>query len=190
MEKIPKYIFLILAMIGYLTIQAQDVSNQPAKSNDVNKSSSIVVGLPSSDPKFSPDQEVPRQTLSNNPAKIPANMFDPKMKNDESSGVHESGSTNPKPPVDQQKDTKLNADGTLPHPEEVIPLIKTENSIAKPYDKRTNEQPAGAAPKTVTNYREIKGSDTQPAPAQSAKGVNYRELRGTKTQPAGEPPKR
>ena len=174
-------------MIGYLTIHAQDASNQTAKSNTVNKTdvSSTPIDL-----KLPPIQGGSGTAASNNPAKPPASLFDPKIPNMDPSGKQVSGSTNPNPPVEQQTDPKLNADGTLPNPKEVVPFIKIENKVAAHPSKGNKEQPAGAIPKDITNYRNIKGPATQPVPSQTAKVINYRELKGPKTQPTGELPKR
>jgi len=189
MEKILRHLFLILAITGNLAIQAQDATKQLVRINPADETTSVTNPSPATDPKLPPIPGI-GQTGSNNPAKPPAMSPDMKIPNLELTGKLQSGSTNSKPQAEPQKDPKLNTDGTLPHSNQVPPLIKTQNKSTTSPVKGTREQPQGAKPDSITNYRNIKGPAAQPIPAKPAKVINYRELKGPRTQPSGEVPKR
>jgi hypothetical protein len=169
MEKIPKYIFLILALAGYLTIQAQEVSTQPVNSTD---------------PRLSAEQGGPGPALSNNPAKPVTPLTDPKITSEH------TGSTISKPPADQLKDPKLEAEVASSPQTEVIPVINTEQKMAGTTVEDNNVQPAGIVPDSNINYRGIKGPDAQPATAKPEKVADIRNQNGPNTQPASDQPKR
>jgi hypothetical protein len=169
MEKVPKYIFFILLLLGYLNIQAQDASVQPTNPTD---------------PKLAAEQANSGPATSINPAKPVTPLSDPKL------NMEIYGSTVAKPSADLQKDPKLEAEATSSSPKEVIPVVRTESKVSATNGKTSNEQPAGIAPKTSVNYRKIQGPDTQPAAVQLVKANDFRKINGPNTQPAGEKPKR
>jgi hypothetical protein len=167
MEKKLKYIFLLLTMFGYFTIQAQELS------------------VPAIDPKLTPEQGGPGQTVTGNQAKPPVNQIDSRISTINPSGLQQYGGTDPKP-ADLPKDTKLNADGTLPSSTQGS---KSEVTIQAKL-KKDKEQPVAPDPGNITNYRNIKGPKEQPKPEVSGKVTNYREISGPKEQPIGSQPKK
>ncbi|MFZ4705729.1 MAG: hypothetical protein ACOYMF_06945 [Bacteroidales bacterium] len=181
MERILKYTFLILIVFGYLCVHAQDGSDQMLKSKDGENASTVVISVPSSDPKLPADQGSQGAAQSKNPAKITTPMVDPKLP------TEEGGSTIVKPPLNQQTDAKLEAISTSK--KEAIPVIITETRDQQS-SKANNEQPTAPAPKNIIIYRNINGSDSQPIPEKSAKEFNYRQIKGANDQPVGEKPKR
>jgi hypothetical protein len=175
MEKIPKYIILILMVIGYLSVRAQDASTQPVFKMD---------------PKLSPEQGAPGSAVSINPAKPTTPPSDTKLNNEGASGMGETGSTIQKPPTDQLRDPKLDAEVNAKYPKEVVPVIKTKSKVSGTPAKESNSQPAGVTSKNIINYRNIKGPDTQPEPPVKGKVINYREINGPNDQPKGTEPKK
>lgn len=175
MEKIPKYIFIILLVIGYLSVRAQDVSTQLMNTLD---------------PKLAPEQGGPGSAISNNPAKPVTPLSDPKLNTEKSSELGTTGSTIQKPPIDQLKDPKLGTEDHGRNPREVAPLIKTQSKVSGTPAQESNAQPAAGIPKNNINYRTIKGEDTQPAAVQPVKATSLQKLEAPNTQPEGEKPKR
>jgi hypothetical protein len=175
MKKIPKYIFLLLAMIGYISIQAQDISNPAMNSTDL---------------KLSRENSGNGSTLSVNPAKPITPSNDPKLKLESKSEMQEISSPVQKSPTHPLLDPKIEAENASVQPNEVIPVIRTESKAAMSTSKESDKQPAGIVPKSNTSYRNIKGADSQPAGAKSEKETNFRIMNGPNTQPAAEKPKR
>lgn len=162
-------------MIGYLSIQAQDVPSQAANNTD---------------PKLSLEQGRPGPALSVNPAKPTTPLFDPKLNNELNSGFRESSSNPQKQAIVQLTDPKLEAEAISNRPKAIIPVIRTESKVPETYTKSSHEQPASEVKKNNLNYRNIKGPDSQPAATQPAKMTDYRKISGPNSQPAGEKPKR
>lgn len=162
-------------MIGYLTIQAQDISNPAANSTDL---------------KLSWENGGNSSVLSVNPAKPITPSYDPKLNLESKSEMQEISNPVQKSPSHPLIDPKLEAENATVRLNEVIPVIRTESKAAMASTKESNEQPAGVVPKSNTNFRNIKGADTQPAGAKPDKVTDYRKMNGPNTQPAGEKPKR
>ncbi len=171
-------------VVGYLSVHAQDNSDQKVNSKGVTNSSTEMVNALNTDPKLSSDQGYHGPAISNNPAKPSTPLFDPKLR------TEETGSTIAKPPADQQKDPKLQAEAIYSSQEATIPNVKTESKVTDKPVKGSNDQPAGTATKNTVNYRNIKATDAQPASSHPAKTDNYRKMKGPDNQPAGEKPKR
>jgi hypothetical protein len=162
-------------MIGYLTIQAQDISNQSVNSTD---------------PKLSLENKGAGPAISSNPAKPTTPLDDPKLNLETNSKMREMGNPVQKTPAYPLVDSKLEAETAAGRPNEFVPVIRTESKEALAPSKESNEQPAGIVPKSNINYRDIKGADSQPAGAKPEKVTDYRKMNGPNTQPPGEKPKR
>ncbi|NVO19247.1 MAG: hypothetical protein HXX13_06070 [Bacteroidetes bacterium] len=186
MKKKPKYIFLILAMMMCISIQAQEVQ----RNEQTVKASAEFDKFPSIDPKLPKIEGISSQASSINPTRPPAILPDPKLPNMELPGMHEISNGNSSLSKGSTFDAKLQPDGTLPPLNEPTPIIKIESKPGISAVKTSHDQVIGNAPKNSINFRNIKGPVSQPTPVHSVKTFNYRSIKGPSSQPTGAKPGR
>ena len=168
MKRIKVYLILLL-FLGSSAVIAQATKS--------------AAGTPG-DPKLSPEEKALLLTAGeDNPAKIDeAAMVDPKMDPREIASEDDYGPSNAKPAEGQDSDPRLEAE---------MSQNQTKKALASellPASASMSDQPAGDRNGTITDYRNMAGSNDQSRGDEPNSILNYREISGSNQQPAGDSP--
>jgi len=172
MKKYILYIVLLM-LFGFTSVYSQDL--QRAKTEDKAKAT-----LPE-DPKLSPEENALRLTAGeDNPAKIDVQLpVDPKLDPKTFPTEDDYGEANAKL-VEVEPDPKvLEEENNKKVPPVSDPVIQPVVG---------NNQPAGENGGTITNYRNMSGTNDQPRGEEPKSIQNYRDIQGSNDQPPGDTP--
>lgn len=170
-------IILILMAFGITAVRAQNATQPQASPGPPAQQLQPVLPGDPADPKISPEQKDQLMKAgSDNPSR-PVIKADPRSADFQVDPEKSSGSANARPSVElvtdprKEEESRVAATSTIP----VMPATSA----------KTQEQPEGKKPSSVTDFRKTSGKNDQPAPPPPGKTVNYRELKGPNEQPAG-----
>lgn len=179
--KIISIIFILVAF-GIIAVRAQNaVQPQASPGPPAQQLQPVLPGDPA-DPKISPEQK--DQLLkagSDNPSR-PVIKADPRSADFQVDPEKSSGSSNARPAVDLVTDPRME--------EQSRAIVVSKLQVIPATSSKTQEQPEGKKPASVTDFRKTSGKNEQPAPSQTGKTLNYREFKGPNEQPAGVDPKK